>query len=691
MKARETNLLNLLKNTPQFIIPIYQRTYSWTEKQCEQLWNDIIDAGSDEKILSHFIGSIVYIESDLQQISSQSSYLIIDGQQRLTTCVLLLEALSRHLNNNEPLDGFSSKKIRNYYLLNPLEDNDMAFKLILTQLDKETLLTLLEQKPLPKDCSINIVNNFSFFDKKIKSLDGNLKAVCKGLSKLVIVDVALDRRQDNPQLIFESMNSTGKALSQADLIRNYILMDLDQKKQKYSYEQYWHPMETAFGQENYNNYFDSFMRHYLTMKTGKIPKIDDVYEEFKIYARKKKFASVTNELLLEDIKLFSDYYCAMALGREENKDLSLSFRNLRELKVDVVYPFLLELYDDYKSKILSYEDFLESLRLIESYLFRRSVCGLAANFLNKAFASFGKSLKKHKYLESIKAHLLQLTSQQRFPTDAEFKECFSTRDLYKFRNKNYWLRRLENFGRKECIFDEEYTIEHIMPQNKNLSIQWQKDLGPDWQVIQELWLHNAGNLTLTAYNSEFSDRPFLEKREMEGGFRHSPLWLNQGLGQVEVWNENEIKKRGKRLAERAATLWPYPFLKEDILKTYQKKNAAYSLDNFNSLTEGSFTRSLFDQLRKEILLIDPRVKEKICKIYIAYKAKTNFVDIEADSKKLRLCLNMKFEDLIDPKNMARDVTHIGHHGNGDVEILYNSPSELDDVMRLIRQSFERNS
>lgn len=227
MKATEAKLLDFLKKSPQFVIPIYQRTYSWTEKQCRQLWDDIIRAGSSDEILAHFIGSIMYIEDGLYQVSSQSPLLVIDGQQRLTTAMLIIEALSRQLGDSEPFEGFSARKLRNYYLLNPLEDGERAYKLLLTQTDRDSLLALVTQKPLPKDSSVRIKENFDFFETEIAKLEGNLEPLCLGLSKLIIVDIALSRDQDNPQLIFESMNSTGKALSQADLIRNYILMGLE--------------------------------------------------------------------------------------------------------------------------------------------------------------------------------------------------------------------------------------------------------------------------------------------------------------------------------------------------------------------------------------------------------------------------------------------------------------------------------
>jgi len=281
MKATEASLLQFLKKSPQFVIPIYQRTYSWRRDECQQLWSDIMRAGREENVSAHFVGSVVYVEKGLYQVSSQSPLLVIDGQQRLTTVTLLLEALCRHLGDSEPMEGFSAKKLRNYYLLNPLEDGEKSYKLLLTQTDKDTLTALVRQRGLPIEHSLRIEQNFDFFDMQVKALKDDLVPLCRGLSKLVIVDVSLNREQDNPQLIFESMNSTGRELSQADLIRNYVLMGLEPKLQTELYEQHWRPMELGFGQEGYGAYFDAFMRHYLTVKTGDIPNVRAVYEAFR--------------------------------------------------------------------------------------------------------------------------------------------------------------------------------------------------------------------------------------------------------------------------------------------------------------------------------------------------------------------------------------------------------------------------
>ena len=693
MLAVQCNLLNFLKRSHQFTIPIYQRTYSWTEHECRQFWADILRVGENDISPTHFIGSIVYIEKRLSQVTNQSPLLVIDGQQRLTTVTLILEALARQLGDTEPVDDFSAEKLRSYYMLNPSEKNDRYYKLILTQTDKETLLALVRQKPLPLGCSLHITNNFDFFEKEIKSLGGNFSSLCKGLQKLIVVDVALDRDHDNPQLIFESMNSTGRELSQADLIRNFILMNLDSDKQTDLYNHYWRPMEEAFGQEAYGSHFDWFMRNYLTLKAGETPRIRAVYDAFKKYAT-PKMKEIGVDGLVADIHTFSNYYCAIALGKESNSKLSEAFSDLREYKMDVAYPFLLELYHDYKKNILSCEVFETAVRLVESYAFRRAVCDIPTNSLSKTFATFSRELTKSNghYIQSIEQHFLDLPSYRRFPDDDEFKRRLMARDLYNFSRRSYWLRRIENHERKERISVGEYTIEHILPQNRDLSIEWQHALGNDWQEIQKEYLHTLGNLTLTAYNAEYGDHLFREKRDMRGGFKVSPLHLNEGLAELESWNGATIQDRAKKLAERAIHVWSAPTPPPETLEEHQpnaRQTTNYTINDHPFLAEESTTRSLFESLRQELLALDECVLEEFLKHYIAYKAESNFVDVTPQKNRLRLSLNMPFHELHDPRAIAKDITNLGRWGNGDIEMFYDKPEDISYILGLVRQAFEK--
>ncbi|HEC91496.1 MAG TPA: DUF262 domain-containing protein, partial [Candidatus Atribacteria bacterium] len=553
-------LLKFMNGPKQFIIPIYQRTYSWTLKECKQLWEDIIKAGNDNKISSHFFGSIVYVEKGLYQISTIPKLLLIDGQQRLATISLILSALSKVIK--DPIGEMTSDKLKNYYLINR-DEEEKRYKLILTKSDKEALFKIIDHKELSDEDSQRIKDNYIFFVEKISR--SKIEEVLKGLNKLIIIDVSLDRERDNPQLIFESLNSTGLELTQADLIRNFVLMGLEKQEQDSLYNDYWSPMEKSFGYAKYSALFDRFMRDYLTIKTGKIPNIKDVYSAFKLYAKEFKG---TKELV-EDIYKYSKYFVNIALEKEQDNEIKVVFSDINTLKVDVSYPFLLQVYEDYKQEKITKEEFMQILRYVESYVFRRVICGIPTNSLNKTFANLYKEIKHENYLESFKAALLLKDSYRRFPRDKEFREQLLIKDVYNFRSRNYLLRKLENHNRKELVNVESYTIEHIMPQNENLSNEWKQELGENWKEVHDKYLHTIGNLTLTGYNPELSDKPFKEKKDMEGGFADSPIRLNQSLAKLEHWNEQEILNRTKILSDLAVQIWNCPELDQEILNKYK--------------------------------------------------------------------------------------------------------------------------
>ncbi|WP_221031658.1 GmrSD restriction endonuclease domain-containing protein [Actomonas aquatica] len=685
MKAQDLQFTQLLEGSKQFIIPIFQRTYSWELAHCQQLWNDIVRVGRSAELNSHFIGSAVYIpETNVD--AAIPRWLVIDGQQRITTMTLFLIALKRRLEAGGMDDPVSAAQVEDLYLRNRYGKGEAAYRLLLTRTDKETLIQLIDGKEPPEEeGSLRIIENFRFFTSQLASVD--VGEVWKGIKKLMIVDVCLQQGIDNPQMIFESMNSTGKALTQADLIRNFVLMGLAHEHQTRLYTDYWRPMEVEFGAVNYINEFDEFMRYYLVIHTGNVRiRRGDVYDEFKGYSRKHEV-----EPLLESLREFAGYYCRIALGTEKDAALAAAFHDIRELRADVCYPMLMELYQDFRHDRLSHDEFVEVVRMVESYVFRRAVCDIPTNSLRQTFATFTRRVKKDRYVESVKAAFLLLPSYRRLPTDAEFIRQIQVRNLYKFNRRSYWLRRFENHGRKERVQVQDYTIEHIMPQNEDLNAQWRADLGEEWQRIHTQYLHTLGNLTLTGYNSEYSDRSFPEKRDMEGGFRYSPLKLNQGLGSCEIWNESAIQERAKRLAEIAAEIWQAPKLWQDLLEAYKPappKGANYSIADHPNLA-GGITRELFEAFRKEVLALDECVTEEFLKLYVAYKAETNFVDIVPQSKGLRLSLNLPFPEIDDPRKLCRDVTDLGRWGNGDVEVRLERMEDLAYVVGLARQALER--
>jgi len=413
MKAQDLQFTQLLEGSKQFIIPIFQRTYSWERSHCEQLWKDILRVGGNPELNSHFIGSAVYIPEE-DTSAAISRWLVIDGQQRITTMTLLLLSLMRRLKKEELDDPVSAELIEDYYLRNRYGKGDLSYKMLLTRTDKDTLIALLNGKEPCEPASLRITDNFEFFTEQMATAD--LKVVYEGIQKLMIVDVRLQQGLDNPQMIFESMNSTGKALTQADLIRNFVLMGLPHELQTRLYNDYWRPMEIGFGAESYNSHFDEFMRFFLVIRTGNHRiRRGDVYLEFKAYSRKHGV-----EDLLASVRDYAGSYCAIALGKEKDVQLGNAFHDIRELRADVCYPLLMELYADFTLQRLSKEEFIEIVLMVESYVFRRAVCDIPTNSLRQTFATFSKKLKKDRYIESVKAIFLSLPSYRRFPDDAEF-------------------------------------------------------------------------------------------------------------------------------------------------------------------------------------------------------------------------------------------------------------------------------
>ncbi|WP_187926814.1 DUF262 and DUF1524 domain-containing protein [Helicobacter pylori] len=689
MKAEAMKLLDFIGKSQerQFVVPIYQRVYSWEKEQCKQLWDDIIKTGGNDQIKGHFIGSIVFVHDGIYT-TGHNKLLIIDGQQRLTTITLLLTALRDHLSDeDEFLEKFSPPKIQNRYLINSDEKDDKRFKLILSDSDKDTLLYLIDKdRREPSKPSSKIVENFELFKEWISKNTNKLETIFKGLEKLIVVEISLERGNENPQLIFESMNSTGKDLTETDLIRNYILMGLEPEEQKIFYEKYWRAMEGEFEQSKKEDLFNKFVRHYLTIKTREIPNTNKIYVAFKDYRQKEGIAI---EDLLKDLQKYCGYFCQIVFKKEADKDLNKALGFLVDLEMDVIYPLLLELYSDYSDGVLSKADFIPIIALIESYICRRAVCGLGTNSLNKVFPSFTKRIQKDEYFESLKAHFFYLTEKQRFPKNDEFKDYFITTDFYKFQKKKYFFERLENFDTKEPVNTKEYTIEHIMPQT--LTKKWKKDLGENFQKIHDKYLHTIGNLTLTGYNPKYSNKSFQEKRNMKKGFKDSPLRLNQSLRDLESFGEEEIKKRANDLADLALKIWTYPKLDAETLEKHKpkkdkKEKKVYDLSSYNF---GSDSEKLFNDLREKIKALDEKIVERFNQHYISYDFSKNFVDIVPLNKGLNLYLNMKFNELQDEKNLARDMTNKGHLGNGDIEVKLKTRENISYCLGLIKQALEK--
>lgn len=684
MDARKGNIYEILNGNRQFLIPVYQRFYSWDIDQCKRLWNDIVEMQRKGKA-SHFVGSIVNIAEQAMPTGVQK-YMIIDGQQRMTTLTLLLLALRDYAIKNPSDTTINARRIDNMLLKNEYESGDERYKLLLTETDRDILISLVEEKPISESIRSRLIENYNFFANKLADKEIQPAEVYESIGKLQIVNITLDRAVDDAQAIFESLNSTGKELSESDLIRNYVLMGLEPSEQTYVYEHLWRPMEQLFIYETQGTVMDAFFRHYLTMKLSRIPKQGRVYEEFKLYHLNCEFGTIRE--LCQDLLEYAKYYTNIVFKRNSDTDLKKLYEDIIDLRMEVSYPFLLKIHHDCREGLITSDELKEILRLCISYVLRRAICEIPTNSMNKTFATLKNYIRPDDYLNSVKAFFVMQDTYKEFPDNDKFEGAFENRDIYNMRARNYILSRLENFDNKAPIIIENYTIEHIMPQNKNLSLEWQADLGAEWQDVQKKYLHTIGNLTLTAYNREMSDKPFLEKMNMKGGFKESALRLNKYVVLQNRWNQKHIQERAKELAKKAESIWPYPTLTVAELAPYQveeKTVQKYSLETYDV---NVFTRILFESLDKRIMNLSPAVKKEYKKLYVAYKLDTNFVDIVFQKQRLRISINMKFSEINDPNGICKDITGIGRWGNGDVELFMEHQDELDQIMEIVKQSFD---
>ena len=638
--------------------------------------------------VGHFVGSIVNIAEQAMPTGVQK-YMIIDGQQRMTTLTLLLLALRDYAIKTPEDTTINSKRIDNMLLKNEYENGDERYKLLLTETDRDILMRLVEEKPIPDGTRSRILENYNYFSGKIADKELHPAEVYESIGKLQIVNITLDRTIDDAQAIFESLNSTGKELSESDLIRNYVLMGLEPNEQNYVYDHLWRPMELLFEYDTQGSMMDRFFRDYLTMKITRIPKQDRVYEEFKTYHLNCEFATVRE--LCQDIYIYAKYYTNMVFKRSTNPGLKSLYEDINDLRMEVSYPFLLRVHNDCTEGTITEEELCEIIRLCISYVFRRSICDIPTNSLNKTFATLRNEIKADDYMNSIKAFFVLRDDYKEFPDDDKFEKALVSRDVYNMRSRNFLLSHLENFKNKAPIIIENFTIEHIMPQNPKLSNEWQQELGPTWKEIQKTYLHTIGNLTLTAYNSEMSDNPFMVKMDMEGGFKESGLRLNAYLVKLTKWNEQHIKERAKILADKAKEIWEFPNMTDAEIFPYmvqEKPAERYSLDTYDI---NVFTKTLFDVLDRRIQNLSTRVKREFKKLYVAYKLDTNFVDIVFQKERLRISVNMKYTDVVDPKGICRDITGLGRWGNGNVELYMEHTSDVDQVIDIIEQSFRQQA
>lgn len=685
MDAIKGNINSILNGYKQFTIPVYQRPYSWEVSQCEKLWNDIVEMQTKNR-MGHFVGSIVNIAEQAMPTGVQK-FMIIDGQQRMTTLTLLLIALRDYGYDNKEDTSINAHSINGMCIQNDYASGEDRYKVLLTQKDKDTLIKLIDRAPIDENKRSKLLDNYNFFVDKIKSKKISPFEILEGIGKLQIVNITLDRAQDDPQLIFESLNSTGMDLSKSDLIRNYILMGLSSEEQDSIYNNYWFPMEKLFDYSKQSWLMDKFFKHYLTFKYGKIPVESKIYDEFKNYYCDKSYEAILN--VSKELYKCAKYYTNIYYSNSGDVELDCVFKDIKSLNMDVASPFLIKVYYDYDNGVISKNEFIEILRLCETYVFRRAICEIPTNSLNKTFNLAVRNINSDNYINSVKAFFIMLDSYKRLPSNEEFVKELKIRDIYNMRIRNYILSKLENHDNKSPIIIENFTVEHIMPQNTNLNENWKVDLGENYKNIQKQYIHTIGNLTLTAYNSEMSDKSFDDKLNMKGGFKESALRLNRYVVKQDKWNKDTIEERANELCKLSEEIWEYPNLPQSEMELFLPKNEeeVYTLDSYEYLSEDNI--ELFNALDKRILNISSDVKREFKKLYIAYKVESNFIDIVPQKSKFRLSINMKYTDVIDPYNICIDVTNKGRWGNGDIEIFYDNIDQIDNIMDIVKQSYEK--
>jgi uncharacterized protein with ParB-like and HNH nuclease domain len=577
MKANQLRINDFLqKPDVQFVIPVYQRNYDWTTAQCRQLLNDIIAVERDNRE-SHFIGSIVYFHDGIFTASEVSELLIIDGQQRLTTLSILNVALYHFAkeNNNEQQVG----RLYNKFIINQYVE-DESNKLKLKQTDRNSIAYKAILSGRLEDITeySNVIENYNYFRDIID--ESNFKTIIDGLKRIIFVEISLERGKDDPQRIFESLNSTGLDLTQSDLIRNYILMDLPAKRQEQVFKNIWSPIEdNARDSVKGTSLVSEFIRDYLTMRNKRIPRKNNVYLEFRELFDNKDDESFNQEL--EQIKSLS-YHYKKFINPVTVKDqiVRKELDYINRLEINVVYPFLLQVFEDEDNGLLSKDELVAILQLIQSYTWRRFIVGLPTNALNKIFMTLYSEVDTENYYESIAVALLKKKGSGRFPTDADLKFALKDKDLYNVqpKNKYYMFEKLENYNNKEFVDtnNELITIEHIFPQNPDSN--WSSELPEeDYLLFKEKYLNTIGNLTLSGNNGALGNRSFIAKKMMdfnnnEQGYIYSRLWLNKYLSSIDKWDVANYKKRTELLTYRFFDVWKYPAVVLDETEEFDEVN-----------------------------------------------------------------------------------------------------------------------
>ncbi|OXZ29506.1 hypothetical protein B9N51_01575 [Finegoldia magna] len=581
MKGSECRLIEYMEGSKKrFIIPIYQRNYDWKIENCKQLFDDLVKVIKNKR-KSHFFGSLVSV---YEPSGRNTEFLVIDGQQRLTTVSLLLLAMYNLIKSGivNPRDGFLDKQIYEDFLVDKYQPEETRIKLKPVKNDQKAFGKLFYDVN-EYIMESNLTTNYNYFYERIQKQEITIDELFDAICRLEIINITLNN-EDNPQLIFESLNSTGLDLSEGDKIRNFILMGLPSKEQDEYYDKYWNRIEECTKYD-----VSSFVRDYLSIKQLAIPSQRKIYISFKEYVEQK---SIETEELLKDLLAYAKRYEILLRGSTKNKALDACIYRLNRLETTVTRPFFLEVLRLYDENKLDMSELAEIFLITENYLFRRTICDLPTNALNKIFLMLHREITRYEgndvgYVEKFKYALLSKKERARFPDDDEFAERFTDRQVYLMNSKNkiYIMERIENYSTLEdkdvyghCD-DGTYSIEHIMPQH--LTPAWVKALGEEYEEIHEIWLHRIANLTLTAYNSKYSNSTFDEKKSVKNGLEDSGIRMNTYIAKKDKWTLAELEERNQYLMGRALEIW---FTPTSAFKPAEKQMDSYTLDDDTSLS-----------------------------------------------------------------------------------------------------------
>jgi uncharacterized protein with ParB-like and HNH nuclease domain len=597
MKANELPITNFLQApNVQFVIPVYQRNYDWTNNECKELINDVIAVEKYNRG-THFIGSIVFIHEGTYSTSEVKELVIIDGQQRLTTINIIYVALFRFAKENSLQN--EADMLLNMFLTNQYVQHESS-KLKLKQTDTNSLAFKAIMNGTENEFGhySNVIENFNYFKSVITQ--ENFNTILNGLKRLIFVEISLERGKDDPQRIFESLNSTGLDLSQSDLIRNYILMDLDPKNQNKIFEQIWSPIEeNARDLVKQKSVVSDYIRDYLTLRNKKIPNKNKVYLEFKkLYNEKDE--TYTQEL--ENIKSLSIHYKKFINPSTiQDNNIRRELEYISRLEINVAFPFLLQVFEDAENGLISLNELIKILKLIQAYTWRRFVVGLPTNALNKIFMTLYSEVDTEEYYDSIALALIKKRGSAKFPTDEDLKTALKDKDLYNIqsKNRNYMFELLENYNNREYVStsNENITIEHIFPQTPNED--WNKALTPDdYFQFKEKYVNTIANLTLSGNNGALSNKSFKDKKEMnrqgaEQGYKYSRLWLNDYLKTTDSWDIANYNARFDLIYSRFLKIWEYP----DVVIPVSENTDEQNLFNAESPTHKKLEYFIFENTK----------------------------------------------------------------------------------------------